>query len=32
MTSQERKIIHARLQSNPNVKTFSQGDEPIVEL
>jgi spoIIIJ-associated protein len=28
MTSQERKIIHARLQTNPNVKTFSQGDEP----
>jgi spoIIIJ-associated protein len=28
MTSQERKIIHARLQGNPNVKTFSQGDEP----
>jgi spoIIIJ-associated protein len=28
MTSQERKIIHARLQTNPKVKTFSQGDEP----
>lgn len=28
MTSQERKIIHARLQGNPNVKTYSQGDEP----
>ncbi len=28
MTAQERKIIHARLQSNPNVKTYSQGDEP----
>lgn len=28
MTSQERKIIHARLQTNPNVKTYSQGDEP----
>ncbi|WP_276356528.1 RNA-binding cell elongation regulator Jag/EloR [Cohnella caldifontis] len=28
MTSQERKIIHSRLQGNPNVKTFSQGDEP----
>ncbi|TVX99963.1 RNA-binding cell elongation regulator Jag/EloR [Cohnella terricola] len=28
MTSQERKIIHARLQANPNVKTYSQGDEP----
>ncbi|QMV42189.1 RNA-binding cell elongation regulator Jag/EloR [Cohnella cholangitidis] len=28
MTSSERKIIHARLQSNPSVRTFSQGDEP----
>jgi len=28
MTSQERKIIHARLQGHPEVKTFSQGDEP----
>ncbi|RKP51308.1 protein jag [Cohnella endophytica] len=28
MTSQERKIIHAKLQGNPNVKTYSQGDEP----
>lgn len=28
MTSQERKIIHARLQAHPNVKTYSQGDEP----
>ncbi|MFC5406726.1 RNA-binding cell elongation regulator Jag/EloR [Cohnella soli] len=28
MSSQERKIIHARLQANPNVKTYSQGDEP----
>lgn len=28
MTSQERKIIHARLQSHPEVKTYSQGDEP----
>jgi len=28
MTSQERKIIHARLQTNPKVKTYSQGDEP----
>ncbi|MFC4601326.1 RNA-binding cell elongation regulator Jag/EloR [Cohnella hongkongensis] len=28
MTAQERKIIHARLQSNPKVKTYSQGDEP----
>lgn len=28
MSSQERKIIHARLQSHPQVKTYSQGDEP----
>jgi spoIIIJ-associated protein len=28
MTAQERKIIHARLQNNPQVKTYSQGDEP----
>jgi spoIIIJ-associated protein len=28
MTSQERKIIHSRLQGNPDVKTYSQGDEP----
>ncbi|MFC4302072.1 RNA-binding cell elongation regulator Jag/EloR [Cohnella boryungensis] len=28
MTAQERKIIHARLQTNPNIKTYSQGDEP----
>jgi spoIIIJ-associated protein len=28
MTSQERKIIHAWLQSNPDVRTYSQGDEP----
>lgn len=28
MTSQERKIIHARLQAHPSVKTYSQGDEP----
>ncbi|MFC5469418.1 RNA-binding cell elongation regulator Jag/EloR [Cohnella suwonensis] len=28
MTSHERKIIHARLQANPNVRTYSQGDEP----
>lgn len=28
MTSQERKIIHAWLQNNPSVKTYSQGDEP----
>jgi spoIIIJ-associated protein len=28
MTAQERKIIHARLQNHPEVKTYSQGDEP----
>ncbi|MBB6678242.1 RNA-binding cell elongation regulator Jag/EloR [Cohnella lubricantis] len=28
MSSQERKIIHARLQTHPQVKTYSQGDEP----
>jgi len=28
MSAQERKIIHARLQTNPNVKTYSQGNEP----
>jgi spoIIIJ-associated protein len=28
MSSQERKIIHARLQSHPHVKTYSKGDEP----
>src|SRR4051794_29607676 len=28
MTAQERKIIHAKLQGNPSVKTYSQGDEP----
>ncbi|MFC5703153.1 RNA-binding cell elongation regulator Jag/EloR [Cohnella faecalis] len=28
MTSQERKIIHARLQGHSEVKTYSQGDEP----
>lgn len=28
MSSQERKIIHARLQTHPKVKTYSQGDEP----
>jgi spoIIIJ-associated protein len=28
MTSQERKIIHSHLQSHPDVKTYSQGDEP----
>lgn len=28
MTSQERKIIHSWLQANPNVRTYSQGDEP----
>jgi spoIIIJ-associated protein len=28
MTSQERKIIHIRLQHHPHVKTYSQGEEP----
>jgi len=28
MSSQERKVIHARLQSHPLVKTYSKGDEP----
>jgi spoIIIJ-associated protein len=28
MSSQERKIIHARLQNHPHVKTYSQGNEP----
>jgi spoIIIJ-associated protein len=28
MSSQERKIIHARLQLHPRVKTYSQGNEP----
>lgn len=28
MTSQERKIIHSRLQGHPDVKTYSQGEEP----
>lgn len=28
MTSYERKIIHSKLQENPNVKTFSMGTEP----
>nr|WP_255570779.1 RNA-binding cell elongation regulator Jag/EloR [Cohnella sp. CFH 77786] len=28
MTSQERKIIHARLQGHPEIRTYSQGDEP----
>lgn len=28
MTSQERKIIHAWLQTHPDVRTYSQGDEP----
>ncbi|MBB6731707.1 RNA-binding cell elongation regulator Jag/EloR [Cohnella zeiphila] len=28
MSSQERKIIHARLQTHPRVRTYSQGDEP----
>lgn len=28
MSASERKIIHARLQGHPNVRTYSQGDEP----
>ncbi|EFM10972.1 single-stranded nucleic acid binding R3H domain protein [Paenibacillus curdlanolyticus YK9] len=28
MSSQERKIIHSQLQHHPDVRTFSQGDEP----
>ncbi|MFD2615263.1 RNA-binding cell elongation regulator Jag/EloR [Paenibacillus gansuensis] len=28
MSSQERKVIHARLQNHPKVKTYSKGDEP----
>ncbi|EGL18162.1 MULTISPECIES: RNA-binding cell elongation regulator Jag/EloR [unclassified Paenibacillus] len=28
MNAQERKIIHAELQSHPSVKTYSKGDEP----
>jgi len=28
MTSAERKIIHSRLQDHPEVRTYSQGDEP----
>ncbi|MBB6674403.1 RNA-binding cell elongation regulator Jag/EloR [Cohnella nanjingensis] len=28
MSSLERKIIHARLQAHPQVRTYSQGDEP----
>lgn len=29
MTPQERRIIHATLQDNPTVSTFSQGEEPF---
>ncbi|BFH18127.1 protein jag [Paenibacillus melissococcoides] len=28
MTPQERKIIHAKLQDHPKVKTYSKGEEP----
>lgn len=28
MSASERKIIHAKLQGHPNVRTYSQGDEP----
>ena len=28
MPSQERKIIHLRLQNHPQVRTYSQGEEP----
>lgn len=28
MSSQERKVIHAKLQDHPDVKTYSKGDEP----
>lgn len=28
MMPHERKVIHSQLQSNPKVRTFSQGDEP----
>lgn len=28
MSSQERKVIHARLQDHPQVKTYSKGEEP----
>lgn len=28
MSPQERKIIHSRLQDHPEVKTYSQGEEP----
>jgi spoIIIJ-associated protein len=28
MSSAERKIIHSRLQDHPEVRTYSQGDEP----
>ena len=32
MTAYERKIIHVRLQENPNVKTYSVGEEPYTKL
>ncbi|GAB2717195.1 RNA-binding cell elongation regulator Jag/EloR [Paenibacillus thermoaerophilus] len=28
MSSQERKIIHSRLQNHPHVRTFSKGEDP----
>ncbi|MDR0267902.1 RNA-binding cell elongation regulator Jag/EloR [Paenibacillus sp.] len=28
MSSQERKVIHSRLQDHPQVKTYSKGEEP----
>lgn len=28
MSSQERKVIHAKLQEHPKVRTFSRGEEP----
>ena len=36
MNAYERRIIHSQLQNNPNVKTYSEGEEPfrkvVVEL